>query len=264
MSRWLILAAIPAGIYLLVSLLAWAMQDRLIYPASQERFEPGPGYREVTLDTSDGLALRAFARAADPGKPTLVYFHGNGGTLAGNMAANEAFAQAGYGLLLVDYRGYGSNPGAPSEQGFYRDGRAAMGWLAGQGIAPGDTIIAANSIGGGTAVQMASEYRVRALVLVAPFTSLPDRASEVASWLPVRWLLRDDFDNAAKLPKLDMPILIQHGTADKVVPFAHGETLSKLNPQVTFERFDGMGHELAFQPLSQQARLAWVEALAGQ
>lgn len=253
--------AILLGLYALVAMLAWTLQDRLIYPASQQRFAPGPGYREVMLDTADGLALRAFARAAEAGKPTVVYFDGNGGTLGGAMVANQAFADAGYGVLLVNYRGYGGNPGAPSEAGFYRDGRAAMEWLADHDVPPSDTIIAANSIGGGTAVQMATEYPVRGLMLVAPFTSLPDRASEIAPWLPVRWLLRDRYDNAAKLPELAMPILIQHGTADDVVPLAHGRALAQLNPKVTFERFEAAGHELAFFPASQAARLAWVRGL---
>lgn len=262
MTRLLVIVPLVfLGFYGLVALMAWAMQDRLIYPATQDRVEPAPGYRPVSLQSSDGLASRAFARAADPGKPTLVYFHGNGGTLAGSMAANKGFAEAGYGLLLVNYRGYGGNPGAPSEGGIYRDGRAAMEWLSAQGIAPDDTIIAANSIGGGTAVQMASEYPVRALILVAPFTSLVNRAREIAPWLPVRWLLRDSYDNAAKVPELAMPVLIQHGTADPVVPFAHGQALAVLVRDVTFQPFEGEGHELTFAPQSQAARRAWVQAL---
>lgn len=256
-----VVPAVLLGLYALVALLAWALQDRLIYPASQQRFAPGPGYREVTLETADGLALRAFARAAEGDEPTLVYFDGNGGTLGGAMVANQAFADAGYGVLLVNYRGYGGNPGAPSEAGFYRDGRAAMKWLADHDVPASDTIIAANSIGGGTAVQMASEYPVRGLMLVAPFTSLPDRAGEIAPWLPVRWLLRDHFDNAAKLPRITMPILIQHGTADTVVPLPHGQELARLNPRVTLELFEGAGHELAFQPDSQAPRLEWAGEL---
>ena len=110
-------------------------------------------------------------------------------------------------------------------------------------------------------VQMASEHPVRALVLVAPFTSLVDRASEVAPWLQVRWLLRDVYDNAAKLPDLAMPVLIQHGTADTVVPVGHGSRLAALARQATFQPFAGLGHELTFQPASQLARLRWIERL---
>ena len=259
-------AVIPAilfALYLAVVFAAWSLQGRLIYPAPQTRFDPDPGYSEITLTTSDDLSIRAFARRAEEGRPTIVYFHGNGGTLGGSMASNSMFAEAGYGLLLVNYRGYGGNPGEPSEEGFYRDGRAAMDWLAGQGIAPSQVILAGNSIGSGTATQMAREYDVRALVLVAPFASLTRVASEAAPWLPVERLLRDEFDNAAKLPLLDIPILIQHGTADTLVPFAHGKTLAEANARTQLQSFEGIGHNLTFNPASQVARLEWVEQLPG-
>ncbi len=200
-----------ALIYSGIAILAWFYQDRLIYPASQNRVEPVGGYSATMLTTSDGLKLRAFYKKPATGRPTIVYFHGNGGTLAGSMMANAQFAQAGYGLLLVNYRGYGGNPGVPSERGFYRDGNAAMAWLAQQGVTPSDIVVAGNSIGGGTAVEMAVVHSPHALMLTAPFTSLTDVAAEKAGWLPVRWLLRDRFDNAAKIGKLSMPVLIQHG-----------------------------------------------------
>jgi fermentation-respiration switch protein FrsA (DUF1100 family) len=265
MSR--ILIAIPLIViflYLTVAMLAWAMQGKLIYPASQERIVPLDGYREVTLTTADGLSLRAFAREAQDGKPTLVYFHGNGGTLMGSMAANAMFAEYGYGLLLVNYRGYGGNPGEPSEEGFYRDGRAAMSWLAEREIDPDQTIIVGNSIGSGTAVQMASEYSPAALVLGAPFTSLVDVASEKARWLPASLLLRDRFDNAGKIGALDMPVLIQHGSQDGLVLPDHGQKLARRAKNATFQLFEGEGHDMMFLPKTQAQRLAWVEGLADQ
>lgn len=265
MSRILItIPLIVIILYLAVALLAWAMQGKLVYPASQERVDPLDGYREVILTTADGLSLRAFARDAQDGKPTLVYFHGNGGTLMGSMAANAMFAEYGYGLLLVNYRGYGGNPGEPSEEGFYRDGRAAMSWLAERGIGPDQTIIIGNSIGSGTAVQMASEYSPAALILGAPFTSLLDIASEKARWLPTRLLLRDRFDNAGKIGALDMPVLIQIGSADGLIPPAHAEALAREAKQATLHRFEGEGHDMIFLPKTQARRLAWVEGLADQ
>ncbi|MGB7407022.1 MAG: alpha/beta hydrolase [Pontixanthobacter sp.] len=255
------LVLIAACLYAAVAVLAYLFQSSLIYPANQARIEPTGDYRAIILQTSDGLDLRAFYRSAEFGLPTIVYFHGNGGTLAGSMAANMKFAQAGYGLLLVNYRGYGGNPGSPSEAGFYRDGHTAMDWLTDQGVGQEDRIIAGNSIGGGTAVEMAKAYTPRALILSAPFTSLTDVASEKIGWLPVRWLLRDRFDNAAKIGDLSMPILIQHGTSDNLISAAHSRILAKRAPNATLKLFDGAGHDVAFLPESRTQRLRWVEAL---
>lgn len=256
-----IASAILLALYAAVCLFAWALQARLIYPAPQERVAPTGDYRAVMLDTADGLSIRSFYRAADPAKPTLVYFHGNGSSLAGAMAANAALTEAGYGALLVNYRGYGGNPGEPGEEGFYKDGRAAMDWLRAQGLTGKDIVLIGNSIGGGTAVQMAREYGGKALILSAPFTSLPDVAAEKARWLPVRLLLRDRFDNLAKIGDLPMPVLIQHGSADTLIPLAHGKALADAAQDGTLQVIESGGHDIVFQPETQSARLQWAEAL---
>lgn len=259
-----ILIAVPLvviGLYLAAMVLVWSFQRSLIYPAPQIVVELADGYEEALLDTSDGLLIRAFYRPADEAKPTIVYFHGNGGTLQGSMSANAIFAREGYGLLLVNYRGYGGNPGSPSEEGFYRDGRAAMAFLDSKGVPVSDTILIGNSIGSGTATQMASEFAPKALILSAPFTSVPDVAAQSMGWLPVRVLAKDRFDNAAKVAALDLPILVQHGTADDLVPSTHGETLAGLAPSSELQLFDGIGHDLTFTPQAQAARLAWVQSL---
>lgn len=256
LGRLLLTASIA---YAIMIAILWAMQDRFIYPAPQYAVEPLPGFSAITLNTDDGLQLRAFKRPADEGRPTLVYFHGNGGTLLAATRATRTLAEAGFGLLLVEYRGYGGNPGSPSEQGFYRDGRAAFAWLASQGIAPQHTIIVGNSIGSGTAVQMAREFSPRALMLTAPFTSLPDAAFDALPFVPAHWLMRDQFDNAEKIGALAMPVFIMHGTSDTVVPFEHGRELARLARQATFAPFEGAGHVLSFQRPAQEVQLRWLE-----
>lgn len=247
--------------YLAVVAILWAMQDRFIYPAPQTQSALPAGYSEVTVTTADGIALRSFYRAAEAGQPTLVYFHGNGATLTGSAMASEPLAEAGIGLFLAEYRGYAGHDGAPSEEGLYLDGDAALGWLAAQGIAPDKTIVMGNSLGTGVASEMALRHRPSALILSAPFTSLPDTAAANLPWLPVHWLMRDRFETQAKLPKLSMPILIQHGTADHLVPFEQGLSLSQANPYVTFQEFDGAGHGLAFERVSGEARASWIADL---
>ncbi|MXO91525.1 alpha/beta hydrolase [Pontixanthobacter aquaemixtae] len=242
--------------------LAWAFQGSFIYPAPQAIAAIPAGYEEATLETSDGLSLRAAFSAPRAGQSVVVFFHGNGDNLPGAATAMGEVQQAGYGVLLVEYRGYGGNAGEPSEEGFYRDGRAALAWLKAQGYQGQDIVLAGNSIGSGTAVQMASEVDARALILVSPLTSVPDVAAEQAKFLPVRLLLRDQFANADKIGNLAMPILLQHGTGDRVVPFSHAEKLAGLAKNVSLEDYPGVGHELAYLPAPQDAQIAWLAKLA--
>ena len=261
--QWVFRALVMvATAYLTILVTLWAFQTRFIYPAPQDVAPLTPGYDEVLVETSDGLALRAFHAKADAGKPTVVYFHGNGGTLENASVSNFAFEQAGFGVLLLEYRGYGGNPGEPSEQGFYRDGDAAIAWLKAQGVSASDLIIIGNSIGGGIATEMATRHDPTALILIAPFTSLPDAVHSNFWWIPARALVRDQYRNAEKLKELDgLPVLIQHGDADLVVPYDHGKALAQVTPGAEFQTFEGSGHVLSFEARSQKARRDWVFGL---
>lgn len=258
-----LLLLLAAG-YIAVGALLFVFQSRSIYPAPQARPELTPGYEEVVLETSDGLALRAFHREAEGDLPTILYLHGNGGTLAGASVSNAAPAQAGFGVLLVEYRGYGGNPGEPSEAGFALDAEAALRWLAARGVKPSRTVVIGNSIGGGVATGAAlamveAGEPPAALVLIAPFTSLPDVASEKLWWLPVRLLVSERYHNEARIARLgEVPVLIQHGSADTLIADHHGRKLARASRHATFQGFEGSGHDLSFEPRSQKARAEWL------
>lgn len=249
-----------AGLYLAALVLLYIFQSRFIYPAPQEVHPPAPGFEAESLQTSDGLTLNAHWQPPEANQPSVVFFHGNGGSLAGSTEETRLLAVQGYGVLLVNYRGYGGNPGEPSEDGFYADGRAAMTFLTEQGVAPDRTIVVGNSIGSGTATQMAAEFDPAALILVSPFDSLVAVAQDAMPIAPVGLLLRDRFDNLAKIGGLDMPVLIQHGTADRVVPFSHGKRLADAGRAVTFQPFEGAGHDLSFREDAQIAQSEWLAA----
>ncbi|BDI59902.1 alpha/beta hydrolase [Qipengyuania nanhaisediminis] len=255
--------------YLATTVILAIFQSRFIYPAPQVPAPLTPGYEEVRLQTGDGLALRAFYREAQPGLPTLLYFHGNGGTLQGASVSNGASVEAGIGALLVEYRGYGGNPGTPSEAGFYRDGSAALRFLEERGIAPEEIVVMGNSIGAGVAVEIAgvmerSGARPAGLVLVAPFKSLRDAAGDKLWWLPARLLVRESYDNRARIAALEMPVLVQHGDADTLIGDDHGRALAAAAPDGRFQSFAGSGHALSFERRSQEARRDWILALARQ
>ena len=237
-------------------------QRALIYPVPERSGLGVPdGMRSAILQTEDGLALHAAYRPATKGLPVIVFFHGNGDSLAGAAVATERLGVAGYGLLLVEYRGYGGNPGNPSEAGLYRDGRAALAWLAAQGVARDDIVLIGNSLGSGVATQLASEGKVAALVLVSGFTSLTDVVSGLYPWAPVRLLLRDRYDNRAKLPQVSAPVLILHGTHDTLIPIGHAERLAAESTGSSLIRIPGAGHDLAYLPVSQARIAEWLAQL---
>ena len=187
-----------------------------------------PEMQPVTLDTEDGLNLLAWYRAVE-GQPVVVYFHGNAGNIGARGFKARPYLDAGFGMLLVSYRGYGGNRGSPTEEGLYADGRAALDFLKAQGVAPERTVIYGESLGTGVAVQMASELGrenpVAALVLEAPLTSMGDVAAHHYPYVPARLLIRDHFDSAAKIAGVNTPVLIIHGDRDRTIPIKFGRML---------------------------------------
>ncbi|MDP3782680.1 MAG: alpha/beta hydrolase [Sphingopyxis sp.] len=241
--------------------LLYTQQRRLIFPApSQYPQAPPPGFRLVHTQTGDGLRLSAFHRPAQPGQRTILFFHGNGDNLLGAIEATRGLAANGNGLMLVEYRGYGGNPGSPGEAGLYRDGDAAIRWLSAQRIAARDVIIVGNSIGSGPATEMALRHDVAALMLVSGFSSLPDVVGEAMPFVP-RWLVRDRFDNVGKLARVKVPVFLMHGDGDTLVRPANLARLRRARPDATVALVAGVGHELAYTAAAQAIFADWVNAL---
>lgn len=246
---------------LIVAALLYTQQRRMIFPAPQDYPRTAlPGFRLVHTKTSDGLRLSAFYRRAAPGKKVILFFHGNGDNMLGAIEATRGPGAAGHGLMLVEYRGYGGNPGSPSEKGFYRDGEAAMQWLGDAGVAPRDVVVIGNSIGSGPATEIALRHDVAALMLVSGFSSLPDVVGEAMPFIP-RALVRDRFDNAAKLARVKVPVFLMHGDVDTLVTPANLARLVQARRDATVARIAGIGHELAYTAPAQTLLTRWVDGL---
>ncbi|MBM2577580.1 alpha/beta hydrolase [Jannaschia sp. Os4] len=218
-------AGVAALLYLLALAALWALQERLLFIGwdglTDGEVAMVPGLAEVEVPGPDG-PLRGWWRPPDAGRETIVVFHGNGGFQWPKMIP---WARRGHGVLLVAYRGYAGNAGAPSEAGLLDDARAALAFAAAQGVPETRTVLYGESLGTGVATRMAAEGDWRALVLDAPYTSIPDRAAEIYGIFPVRAMIRTRFETRAVLPEVEAPVLILHGTADRVIPVAHGRAL---------------------------------------
>ena len=216
-----------AGIFIVVLagaavLVARGAYPRLLYPAPRrDAFSPGDG-RLLTTVARDGVTVHATQFLGPRSSPVIVYFHGNGVVMGDELWMAHEFLRRGLGVVLAEYRGYGLSSGsaAPSEPGLYEDAEAVLALLAGQGIASERIALLGESLGTGVAAEMAARGHGSSLVLVAPFTSIPEVASRFAFGLPVRLLMRERFDTLAKSARVAVPVLLLHGTDDAIVPYA--------------------------------------------
>lgn len=221
------------------ALLAFAgcsgLERQLIFPGAATRGRPdtivplSPRYDRLTLTTRDGTLIAAqFGAALDPlgrplvtatSRPTVIYFYGNGACLAYSAEQFEGFRRLGLNVLIPEYPGYGMSAGVANEPALYAAADAAYDHLLTRGdIDPHQIIAAGWSLGAAVAIDLASRRPVTHVVTISAFTSMPDAAHAVAPWVPVSWILRSRFDNAAKIGALTCPILIIHGTHDSLVP----------------------------------------------
>lgn len=234
----LLLKLLAGGLvaYGVVVLLAWYFQERIAFPAPRQ-FLPDPAQRGladarlVEVETSDGVKLRGWyvpPRPAPPATaPGLVWFPGNAETVASLAPLIRELRPPGVGMLILDYRGYGESSGKPSEAGLYRDAEAAWGWLAAQPEIDRSRIaVYGRSLGAALALHVAVTRRVRAVVLHAPFTSARELADRHYWYLPRR-ILRLELDNLDRARRLRAPLLVIHGTADGIVPFAMGQAVAE-------------------------------------
>jgi fermentation-respiration switch protein FrsA (DUF1100 family) len=204
-------------VVLAVTGLLWAFQRRLIY---LPQGSPGPapvGARDVELVTDDGLRLGGWFFPGDDGSAAVLVANGNGGHRGLRAPLAEALQEAGLSVLLFDYRGYGGNPGSPSEEGLALDVRAARAFLLEE--LPGERLLyVGESLGAAVVTELATEHPPAGLVLRSPFTDLAAVGSEHYPFLPVRLLLRDRYPVQEQVARVHVPTTVVYGTADTIVP----------------------------------------------
>lgn len=205
-----------------------AVARRFLFPTGEIAAVRAVGGEEIVMRAADGVPVRGllFARG-EAGERYAVVFHNNRETIElASPVGRELFAR-GVAVLLVEYRGYGASRGeVPTEEGLYRDGEAALAFLASRGVSPGRVTLIGQSLGSGVAAELASRSGGARLVLVTPYTSIPDLVTDVVPIVPARALVPDHFDTLAKAPRIHVPTLIIHGDDDEIVPFWMGERLA--------------------------------------
>lgn len=286
MNRWLpyvVRAAIGIfALYVGLTLVFALFQRSLIYlPAREGRIEPRHAglsagqVHTITLQTADGLELRGWhllpqEQTADSAEDCerqlatgrlVLFFSGNGGNRSFRTEECRALTDCGVHVFLFDYRGYGDNPGSPSEERLAADAHAIWDYATQQRhVAAGRIVLYGESLGGGVAVRLAAELcqagtPPAALILRSTFSSLVDVAAYHYPWLPVRLALVDRFPSTDRIPRVTCPLLQFHGGSDTIVPLEFGQRLLAAAPAASTS---GMPKRWVEFPQADHNDVLWV------
>lgn len=219
--------------YLGVLATLYVRQREMMYPRDPVRADIAVAglvaAEETSVTTADGERLVAWVVPPRPGKPVVLYFHGNAGNLGrtGRIERFRGLTEGGTGLFAVSYRGYGGSTGMPSEEGLLQDARAAYGAAAAR-FGAGKLIGYGESLGTGVVLKLAAEVPFQAIVLEAPYRSTLSVAQGLYPYLPLSLVMKDQFRSDEIIGRVRAPLLFLHGERDQVIPFAQGLQLYEL------------------------------------
>src|SRR6185369_15582255 len=228
--KWLLIV-VSAG-YVCGLLVLFFAQRGVLFPVpTRVRTAPQaagfPEAEEHVLTTADGEKVIVWHVPARPGRPVVLYFHGNGDYLAGLFGRFRSIIADGTGVIALSYRGYAGSSGQPSERGLLQDAAAAYAFAVARYRAD-NIVVWGFSLGSGIAVALAADQPVGKLILEAPYTSIADVAASAFWYAPVRLLMRDQFRSDERIARVSAPLLVIHGALDPTIPVAFGERLFAL------------------------------------
>lgn len=260
LTALLLLAALP----LLLGGCLWVMQERLIFFPDARAIAAPPGWSREAIRTGDGLGQHFLVAAARAGAPVLLHFHGNGGNAEDRAGLGTVLRNAGYTVVLAEYRGYGGNPGHPGEAAIAADALAMLGWVRAR--YPGAPVVLwGESLGTGVVTRLAEgRTDIAAVVLESPYTSLADMAAAIYPWLPSGLLLRHRFESLARLPGIAAPVLVIATEGDRITPVAHARRMLAAARDGTGVFLPGDTHPAVLNDPSGQAQRRVLEFLASR
>ncbi len=260
---WILLSAAVG--YLLLVVLMYFLQSQMVYhPQKSITYTPndiGLSYEDTTFTTEDGISLHGWYIPTDS-NITVLYFHGNAGNISGRLQTIQLLHNLGLNVFIFDYRGYGKSEGRPSEQGTYKDARAAWKYLVSEkDIENEQIIIMGRSLGGAVASWLAVHKQPGATILESTFTSAADLGADLYPWLPVRSIIQYNYNTLEYVKKIESPLFMAHSRDDEIVPYQHGKTLfGAANDPKTFVELRG-SHGSGFWETGEKYRKALQEFL---
>ena len=213
-------------LYLIIGIVLFVIQRRMTFNKSGKPYSPEKyglrNIKEVFIETPDNLKLLAWYHKSNNRNPILVYFPGNSYDIGERAYRIERYINQGWGVLLLDWRGYSGNKGSPTEKNLYSDSKISVNWLKKKlSIDESKIILYGESLGCAVAVELGLHDKFKSIILEAPFTSIGDIGQQKYPIYPVKYLTLDKFDNLSKIERMLSPLLIIHGKNDEVIPYIH-------------------------------------------
>jgi fermentation-respiration switch protein FrsA (DUF1100 family) len=224
---------IAISIYLLLALMIYLFQDRMVFLSNLpgRALEASPGdiglnYQDVSLTTSDDERLHGWYVPATNPRGVLLFFHGNAGNISHRLDSIKIFHELDLDTLIIDYRGYGQSTGKASEKGTYLDAQAAWDYLVNSRGIPADRIIIfGRSLGGAIGAWLGVQNTPAAVIIESSFSSGVDIARRLYPFLPVHLLTRLQYPVADYAGQLNCPVLVVHSRHDEIIPFSMGQAI---------------------------------------
>jgi len=237
----LFLISLVVLVYLFATIGLYIYQRSLLYHPTENNYYGDKltvNIKEVKILTDDNIDLLAWYHNKDINKfKTILYLHGNAGSLENRIHKINHFENMTINFLLLSWRGFSGNKGQPTEQGLYQDARSAVNWLIKQGVIEENIIIYGESLGTGVATEIAQDRNFAGVILESPFTSMVAAGKSKYPIFPIRLLLKDRYESDKKIKNINSPVLIMHGEEDKIVPFWMGEKMFKLANEPKYSYF---------------------------
>ena len=228
-------------IYFLVLVFLYFYQRNLLYHPNENNYSEDKilvDIENVRIKTSDNIELLGWYHEKNlKDFKTLIFFHGNAGSLENRIHKLNHFRDMNINFLIIAWRGFSGNNGNPSEQGLYEDGKSAIDWLIKKGVSEKNLILYGESLGTGVATHLAQNKNFAGVILETPFTSMIDAAKKFYPYIPVKLLLKDKFENYKKIKNINLPILIMHGEIDQLVPFSMGKKIYEIANEPKYSYF---------------------------
>lgn len=252
---WLVI--IPITIYLFLALLLTVFQAKFVFLPGKTIFmtpdDKGMDFDEFWVTTPDGNKVNGwFIKAANP-KGTLLFCHGNAGTISHRIESAEIFLDLGLNVVLYDYRGYGSSSGTPSENNTYEDTEAVWNYLMlEKKLSASEIIVLGRSMGGPVAANIAKNVNPKMCILESTFTSVHDVAKERFPIFPTKWLVTIHYPTVDYIKELKCPLLVVHSTDDEFIPYKMGEeNFAVAHEPKEFLKLSGGHNETYFECIEQ-------------
>jgi len=217
------------GLVILVFFYVKFMEKKGIYfpypKIEQTPQDLGLKYQDIYIKTSDGFILNGWFIPAEDSKYTIIFFHGNAGNISHRLDKISIFHKLGLNTFIFDYRGYGKSKGTPNEKGLYIDAEAVYKYLLNELKIPQNKIILyGESLGTAIAIKLASEEKVKAVILEGAFSRGKDMAKRIYPFLPY-FFFSNSFDSLSRIKKIESPKLFLHSQDDEIVPFSLAKKL---------------------------------------